>query len=141
MGAKKSVYLSDAIQRVIGDMGPGELSGRIADIVDRYGVLYQQEAPALEDIFTEPELKALCEATWSTTWQPAASIIGGIRADFEDSGPDGLYDKWSVDPRAVVEKLRRLNTGQQIALAEYLEKLRARLCGESENSKSPDAPR
>ncbi len=132
MGEKKSIYLSDPIQRVIGDMPQGELSARIADIVDRYGVLYQMERPRLEEIFAENEMKALCDSVWSTRWEPAATIIGGILADFEDSGPDGLYEKWKVDPKVVSKKLRGLTVGQMIALAEHLEKMRARLCGEKE---------
>lgn len=132
---KASVYLADRIRRVIGDVGQGELSGRIADIVDRYGVICDMGALELERAFTADELRALCAATWSTLWQPASTIIRGILADWEDSKPDGLYAEWHVDGKAVSAKLRALSVGQQIALVEYLERLKRRLCAESETAR------
>lgn len=133
MGEKKSIYLADNILKIIGPTDPGELSSRIADIIDRYGVLCQLERKALEEIFSGvTDLDSLADAVWNTVWRPASTLINGVLADFQDSGPDGLYEKWGVDPQTIIEKLRGLNYGQQIALGELLERRKRRMAGENE---------
>lgn len=127
MGAKRAtVYLSEPILRVIGKTKKNGLSGRIADIVERYGLIVELERRALENLFSETELNALTDAIWSTALGNGAIVLGVILADFEDSGPDGLYDKWGVDAPEVIRKLKGLSVGQEIALVELLERRRWR---------------
>lgn len=129
---RTTIYIPDDMRRIVGHTEHGELSSRIADIIDRYGLLCSLQRQQLEQAFTEAELNALCDAIWSTIFQPAAAIIDGVLADFEDSGPDGLYEKWEIDPGVVKQKLRKLNIGQQIALVELLERRKRRMAGEKE---------
>lgn len=127
MGAKRpTVYLKEPILRIIGKTKKNGLSGRIADIVERYGLIVEMERRALEGLFNEAELNAMTDAIWSTALGNGAVILGAVLKDFADSGPDGLYDKWGVDAPEVIRKLKGLSVGQEIALVELLERRRRR---------------
>lgn len=121
MGQKRSIYLSQPIQAIIGPSRSGELSGRIANIVDRYSVLCKSEQRALKRLFTQTELNVIAAASASVSWTPALRIVGGILANFEDNVLDGALNEGKVNTPQIADKLRSLSVGQQIALVELFE--------------------
>ncbi len=128
MGQKRSIYISQSIQAIIGPSRSGELSGRIADIVDRYGVLCKTEQRAIKRLFTPAELNVIATTSANADWTPALRIAGGFLASFEDSVLDGSLNEGSASTNQIADKLRSLNVGQQIALVELFEmRRRARL--------------
>lgn len=133
MGSKQAtVYLPEPILRVIEKTERNGLSGRLADIVERYGLIVELERRALESLFSETELNALTDAIWNTALGKGAVILGAVLAAFADSRHDGLYDRWGVDAPEVIRKLKGLSVGQEIALVELLERRRRSLGREEE---------
>jgi hypothetical protein len=124
--------MPEHMRRIIGPTDTGELSGRVGDIIERYGLLCSLQRRELEETFAPAELDALCDAIWSTMFRPADTLIDGVLADFEDSQADGLYEKWQVDGTAVKAKLQKLDIGRQIALVDLLERRKRRMAGEEE---------
>jgi hypothetical protein len=124
MGQKRSIYIPKATQSVIGHCRPGELSGRIAKIADRYGLVCQIEQRALKNMFTPAELSTLSNANDNAGWTPALKIAGGILANFEDSLQAGAFRQPSFKSKQLLKKLRALSIGQQIALVELFESQR-----------------
>jgi len=124
MGEKRSVYISKAIRDVIGKCRRGELSGRIAKIADRYGLVCKVEQRALRSLFSAHELQALRSANLTANWDPAVRINGGILANFEDSLHVEAFDKPVFNAKLLIKKLRALSIGQQVALVELFESQR-----------------
>ena len=121
MGEKRSVYFSKSMWGIIGQCHTGELSGRIARIADRYGLVCQTEQRALRNLFSPAELEAIADANRRIEWNPAVKISGGILANFEDSLQAGAFQNPTFNPKQLMEKLRALSIGQQVALVELLE--------------------
>lgn len=106
-------YLSPDLRSYVGDVDALKqrkgFSRRLMSIIARTGALYEAHAHEIRELFTTDELVAILAAIRGTAWTPG-TIIGGIVADVEDG--EGTA--------ALVEKLRGLPSGQQIALLEVL---------------------
>lgn len=117
---KKSVYIAPHTGRIIGDIEQGQLSGRIADIVDRYGESIRRHRAEILDEFTDQELRATAAATLGTVWQPAAAIYQGPAADVADAEPAEI-EAFEVDQAELARKLAALSYEQSVALLELLQ--------------------
>jgi hypothetical protein len=53
--AKATIYIAPVTRRIMGNTEQGELSGRIAEIMDRYGEIIKRETQAVEKIITDIE--------------------------------------------------------------------------------------
>lgn len=118
MTKRTTIYLNPPLAAAI--EGCDSISGRLGTLCDRYAEIIRRTRVASR--FTEAELNALrdcCNGTW---FEPAQLIDGAIRANFDDSLPDGLADKWDVDPDKVRAKLDALTYADQVALVENIEK-------------------
>jgi hypothetical protein len=120
MASKKTIYLSDPAEAVIGEVE--SLSGRINNIVIRYGGIVAAECPVL----------ALAE------WQMICDMLNGtvIDADYRDADParflwadiaesgrlDGLAEKWGIDTEALSARVRAMPYSQQCAILEVVAK-------------------
>lgn len=121
---RTSFYLSkeqEARLRIGPDRG---VSAAINEIMDRYQYLIDTERGKLRMLFSQEEWDGILSATWSTLWQPAGIIRGGVLADVEDSLEDELQ---GADKEKLVEKLRELTPIQQFSLVEILEEKREKL--------------
>lgn len=114
---RATIYLPENIHRIIGKTAQGELSGRIADIVDRYGEIIKRADRELSIAFTDAEIESITAVIGNTPWQPAANIDGGIVTDLEDARAD----------KAIVEKVRGLTYAQQVALVERCRRIMQRV--------------
>ena len=119
---RKNVYFQP---RTLAQLGEGEsLSGRVAQVIDRYAELVRRSRP--EDKFSEAERSAIIDACLSWALEPAAMIFGGVAMEVDDAMRDGLASKWGIDGPALLDKLGSLNPGEQIALVDWIERQRAR---------------
>jgi hypothetical protein len=119
MPAKKtSVYL---IQRTLDLAGEGEsLSGRLNQIVGLYDELIAAAMPK----FSDKEWCAIFDANNGGFLplyeeQSADSIYTGIWANIADS--PSFKEKWGVDNRKLVDKLRELARAERIAVIEAIQ--------------------
>lgn len=117
MSKRTSIYLNPPIDAALA--GHDNTSGRLGNICGRYLEIMRRTRIAQK--FSESELNALrdcCNGTW---FEPAQLIDGAVLANFEDSEPDGLYEKWGIDGKTTADKLRLLNYAEQVALVENIE--------------------
>lgn len=89
----------------------------------RFDALLKIERRLLRELFTEGEKNLMLNNALSTAYD-VASIPGAVLADTEDE--DGSqFAFYGVDRAALLAKLRALNVGQQFALVDWLEEMRA----------------
>lgn len=69
---------------------------------------------------TENEFLAFCDANNGTMWDESA-LTHSFQANVEDSGPDGLAEKWSVSLKELAEKLSTLTPVQKCAMLAALD--------------------
>lgn len=126
MSAKKSIYISDRMQVVLGNLeSPGDaesfsLSGRINAIADRYGAIVKRCQADNARLFSEAEQNAMrdcCNGTW---FEPV--FAGSVLANVSDAIPlDGLDKKWEIDGKVLITKLESLDLAHEVALIESIE--------------------
>lgn len=124
MAQKASVYLADASLAVLSAIqGPAEeryaLSGRINTIVGRYGEIVRRSMPEL----TLGEWCAVCDANNGSmidVEEFAAISASLLWANVADS--PGIGEKWGVDAKTLVKKLRGLSFAETIAVAEVVQR-------------------
>ena len=120
MASKRTtIYLNEPLALALQGLADRGQSARLGDIADRFAEIVRRARIAQR--FSEAELMALrdcCNGTW---FQPAKLIDGAVLANFSDSGPDGLYEKWGIDAQAVIDKLQGLSFADQVALVEDIE--------------------
>lgn len=119
MATRTTIYLNPPLAAALADLPDRGQSARLGDIADRFAEITRRARIAQR--FTQDELMALrdcCNGTW---FQPAKLIDGAVLANFADSGPDGLYEKWNIDSEAVIAKLQGLSFSDQVALVEDIE--------------------
>lgn len=120
MSRRATIHLSTPADEVIGEVE--NLSGRINNIIIRYGGIMSGETPTL----------ALAE------WQMICDMLNAtvIDADYRDADParflwadiaesgrlDGLAEKWSIDTEALSAKVRAMTYSQQVAILEVVAK-------------------
>ena len=122
---KLGALLSKYMHRKNDDSGKNEgQSVTIGRIMDRYDVLMRIERRTLSDLFTPDELNLLNEATLYKTYDFAEGIFGAALDDAIDEA-DSAYLRHSVNRGDHLKKLKGLTPGQQLALVDWLEEMRA----------------
>lgn len=128
MAEKTSLYIPDRIRKIIGATGDTgrSLSGRISDIVDRYGEICARHRPGLVKMLTDAELRAIARAVRLaeerrkplrlSPWEPAAAIFQGIAEAVADCDDPGR----GVDRADLVRRLTALSYEQSVALLELV---------------------
>lgn len=118
--APKSIRPAPILEEAISNNGGGNgLSHRLAQIGDRYlEMLRRTDLPTL----SEAEINALRDSNNGTWHEPAAAIRGALWIGIEDGLPDGLAEKWDIDGKVLVEKLRSMTYAQEVKLIEQIEK-------------------
>lgn len=107
MSSRKSIYLTDRTETVIGpirkDKGDS-LSGRVNSIVARYGRITETDAPEL----TVSEWSMLCDMLNGTVIDDNTGDY--LWADIAESGKlDGMADKWEIDTAEFSERVRAMS--------------------------------
>lgn len=119
MSSKKSIYLSDKAEAVLGLTDGGSLSGRINSIIIRYGAIMAKSCPAL----AENEWMAIVDVL-NSTWRDADSADNDIArflwAEIADSEPDGLWEKWEISLDDLSSKIRAMTYPEQCAIIEVV---------------------
>jgi hypothetical protein len=96
-------------------------SETIADSLDRYFLALQDARRTLKEQLTESELSLICDSCNGVihTADTLSMLWGGI----EDSiGLDHLDEKWEVDGKKLVKKLRDLSYIESCALTDAVER-------------------
>lgn len=118
MASKKTIYLSDPAEAVIGEVE--RLSGRINNIIIRYGGIMAAECPAL----ALAEWQMICDmlnATVTDADYRDADPARFLWADIAEAGRlDGLADKWDIDTEALSARVRAMTYSQQCAILEVV---------------------
>ncbi len=119
MASKKSIYLSDAAEKVIGTVDDS-LSGRINSIIVRYGAIITKDCPEL----TESEWMMICDILNGTileTDNRDADPARFLWADIAESGKlDGIAEKWDIDTESLSQRVRDMSYSQQCAIIEVV---------------------
>lgn len=102
----------------------GGLSSAITVVVDRYAELMRIERRSLRELFTQEEINLMLNNALSTSYEPAGVIAGAVLADTEDESRS-QFEFFGADRDALITKLRALNVGQQFAMVDWLEDMRA----------------
>lgn len=114
MASKKSIYISDAAEKVIGDNE--NVSGRINSIIVRYGTIMEKDCPEL----TESEWMMICDILNGTDHRDA-DPARFLWADISESGKlDGMAEKWEIDTEALSQRVRDMEYTQQVAIIEIV---------------------
>jgi thiol-disulfide isomerase/thioredoxin len=117
---KISIYAGAPIQRVLEGYGDNR-SGRLNTVAERYAYVVERDCPAL----TEAQWCAVCDAL-NGYWIDGGDSGAGVRlawAEIEDADRlDGLGEKWGVDAHALAVQLRDSTAGQQVAVAEIVQR-------------------
>lgn len=119
---RTTIYLNGKNTRVLGNTAERTVSGRVNDVLDRYGLIIELSRRAVLKNFTADEMgliRTVCQG-WATKTEAAALLIGGIAANIEDGAlPGGDID--GQDVSALLEKLTVLSPAEELALIEWLE--------------------
>lgn len=119
MALKTGVYLDDASVKIlnrlapIGDDGnrPVGLSGRINQTIQRYDAIISRSMPE----FTRDEWCAIFDAN-NPGLMDGDSTAMMIWPNVADT--PGLSEKWDVDPKKLIARLRKLTTPELLAVGE-----------------------
>lgn len=96
----------------------------ITEQLSRFDALLRIERRVLREIFTQEELNLMLNNALSTIYSDGEGIIGEVLADTQDE-IDANFEYFGVDRKKIVDKLKALTPGQQFALVDWLEELRA----------------
>jgi hypothetical protein len=120
MSKKTSIYISDRAEDVISQPEGSSLSGRINNIVDRYGVVISRARRGLMRELSPEQLALIRRAAqgWATGKEPAGMLIGALAARVEDAERGVLAGE---DVQAVLAILSDLEPAEELALVEWLE--------------------
>lgn len=116
---KLSIYAGEPIQQALD--GHDNRSGRLNTVAERYLDVVRRDCPAL----TEQEWCAVCDALNGHWWEGGDGGVG-VRmawASVSDADRlDGLGAKWGVDAQALAARMQCMSAGEQVALAEVVER-------------------
>ena len=122
---KLGALLSKYMHRKNDDSGKNEgQSVTITRIMDRYDVFMRIERRTLSDLFTVAELNLMNEAALYKIYDFAEGIFGAA-LDNAINEVDGVFLQHRVKRDEHVKKLKGLTPGQQLALVDWLEEMRA----------------
>lgn len=117
---KISIYAGTPLQSVLEGFGDNR-SGRLNTVAERYTYVVERDCPTL----SEAQWCAVCDAL-NGYWMDAGDSGAGVRlawAEIEDADRlNGLGEKWSVDAHALAMQLRDMSAGQQVAVAEVVQR-------------------
>ncbi len=99
----------------------GTLSASIHRTVSRYTELIRRTQQALAGRFTPAEMDALRDVANGWLADPAATIPGGLAAEWEDALPE-IGEAHEVDGAAVLARLQALTPAEDFALVEAIER-------------------
>jgi len=128
-----SIRINDELQPIIdkymsiwGDeaTGSGRQSWAIFEAFKRLDTQYRIDQRKFKELFTDSEKNLMLNNALSTKYD-AASIPGAVLADTQDEDPE-QFDYYGVNRVTLIEKLKGLSTGEQVALVAWLEELRAK---------------
>jgi hypothetical protein len=119
MSSRKSIYLSDQAEAVIGT-DHDSLSGRINNICIRYGTITAAGCPELR----LSEWLMICDMLNATVMDAAgADQARHLWADIAESGKlDGLAEKWEIDTEDLSQRVRAMSYAGQVAIIEVVGK-------------------
>lgn len=119
MASRKTIYLNDAAEKIIGTVDDS-LSGRINSIIVRYGAIMAKECPEL----ATNEWMMICDILNGTILEADSRDADPARflwADIAESGQlDGMAAKWEIDTDALSQKVRNMAYSQQVAIVEVI---------------------
>ena len=99
----------------------GNVSGTINHLIERYLDLLKRERHSLVIMFDDKEKGLILDALNGTAFIDSVSLYH-VADDVSDAVYlDKLDQKWKVDGRGVVEKLRSLSNGQLHALVDEVQ--------------------
>jgi len=110
--------LIDPAEAVIGQAPEPSMSGRINSIIIRYGDIISREVPAM----TEAEWSFLVDilnGTWLLAEFATTDPARYLWAEVADADPE-TAQKWGIDQRALVERLRAMPYSAHCAIAEVV---------------------
>lgn len=116
---KSSVWLTPELIEIIEATFPegrGNMSGRINTIILRYAEMVARSAPEL----SLAEWCAVCDANNGTVTDEMPMSVTLLWANVHDCR--GLGEKWDVDVKKLVNKMRSWTYAESVACAEIVER-------------------
>jgi len=108
-------------------------SSVVREMLDDYLALLAHTRRELRrrQLFSDGELSALVDALNGLKHTPG--IIGELAINIEDALPDGIAEKWSIDGKALVEKLQALTPTEEITILDAAARWWNRVAAGEEN--------
>lgn len=120
MANKKTVYISDQAERIIGkDDDRGYLSNRINSIVIRYGAICKRDCPEM----TRGEWMACCDVLSRTVRDNVSEsqdIVRFLWAEIQDAEQDGLGEKWGIECKTFGGRIKEMPYSSQCSIVEVV---------------------
>lgn len=113
MAEKMSIYAGEPLSGILAGFESNR-SGRVNAVADAYRIFVLDNTPA----FTAEEWCALADVT-NGVW----TDMPGLRltwASMSDAAADGIGQKWSIDPEAFAQRLRKLRDSELLAIREVI---------------------
>lgn len=119
------VLLSKYLRRKNDSSGKNEgQSATITRIMDRYDVFMRVERRVIRDLFSRDEMDLMLGKALLKTFGPVEGILGAVLDDAINE-TDSVFLLHKVDRDALIKKLKVLTPGQQLALVDWIEEMRA----------------
>ena len=119
MAKRIQVWFPEEIVSQITARG-ADFSDSIRESLSRYYALVNDARQGLQGRFTEAELGLLADISNSTYFE--AHSLQGLLWNAQDCGPDGSWEKWGVNEKEMLEKLKTLTLTEHAALVDACER-------------------
>lgn len=120
MSRRATIHLSTPAENVIGEVE--NLSGRLNNIIIRYGGIVSAETPTL----ALAEWQMICDMLNSTIIDTDHRDTDPARflwSDIAESGKlDGLAEKWEINTESLSQRVRAMSYAQTVAILEVVAK-------------------
>lgn len=121
---KLSITLQPSVLESVdarGERGAANRSGVISRDLERFYEALRRARAELRKKLSEAEMSAILD-NLNGVWMAEPVSINLIYANVADGLEDGLAEKWKIDGKALVEKLRSLSFIESCALADASER-------------------
>jgi hypothetical protein len=119
---RTSIMLYSRAEAFINARSEDNFSSALNQSIERYEEILKQARVKLLEIFTEKEMALIIDVLNGTLFSEPISIHMVYGEVGDGINMDALDQKWEVDGKALVEKVRNLDYAEKVALVDAVER-------------------